>query len=107
MNYIEINKSLVPYTFEILLGQELFAFRVDYNNTGDLFTLSLSKNDEVLCSGEPIIYGVPLFENFKTRGNFPTVKITPVDESGDMCAVTFDNLSSTVFLKVTEGNTDE
>ena len=107
MNYIEINKSLVPYTFEIVLGNEVFTFRIDYNNTGDLFTVALSKNGEVICAGEPIIYNVPLFGDLKTRGNFPTVTITPIDESGSICAVTYDNLSRTVFLKVTGGDTVE
>ena len=104
MQILNINTSLVPYTFNILLNQELFEFRVDYNNTAGFFTVSLSKNGEVLCSGEPVIYGMPLFGDLKTRGNFPTVDITPMDESGAMDSVTFDNLSSLVLLKVTGGD---
>ena len=104
MEYIEINKDIIPYTFNILLGDELFDIRVDYNDTADLFTISLSKDGVILCSGEPIIYGVPLFGDLKTRGNFPKITITPIDDSGENEAVTFDNLSSTVFLVVGDEN---
>ena len=103
MNYIDINKSIVPYTFEMLLGDEVYKMRIDYNNTGAFFTLSLAKGDELICAGEPIIYGMPLFGDLKNRGGFPTVTITPIDESGSACMVTFDNLSRTVLLRVTIG----
>lgn len=107
MQVLEINKSIIPYTFHILLAGELFEFRIDYNNTGDFFTVSLSKNGETLCTGEPIIYGFPLFGDLKTRGNFPKVDITPIDKSGEMCTVTFDNLSDLVLLSVTGGDNAE
>lgn len=104
--YIEINKDLIPYTFDILLDDEVFNFRIDYNNTADLFTATLSKNGDELCI-EPIIYGIPLFNDLKTRGGFPKVTITPIDEGGEAVAVTFDNLSSTVLLSVMDGDTVE
>lgn len=102
MQYIHINKDIIPYTFDILLSDELFEFRIDYNNSCGFFTVSLSKDGETLCSGEPIVYGVPLFADLLTRGKFPKVKITPIDESKESTAVTFDNLSNTVFLQVTD-----
>lgn len=102
MQYIEINKELIPYTFSIVLNSEIFDFRVDYNNTASLFTASLWKDGQLLCNGETIIYGKELFGDIKTRGNFPKVKIIPIDESGENDSVTFDNLSETVFLSVEE-----
>ena len=107
MEYIDIEKDNIPYTFNISLNDELFEFLVDYNDTADLFTVSLSKNGKVLCSGEPIIYGVPLFKDLQTRGEFPKVTILPIDESNETTAVTFDNLSTTVFLSVTGGAKNE
>ena len=101
--HINIAKDNIPYTFNILLNQELFNFRIDYNNTADLFTVALRKNGVELCSGEPIIYGQPLFGDLVNRGDFPTVTITPIDESGGTNAVTWDNLSRTVLLNVTGG----
>lgn len=107
MYVIDINKDLVPYTFNIALDGVMYEFRIDYNNTADLFTVSLAKNGVTLCTAEPIVYGLPLFEDLKNRGNFPSVVIKPVDESGENNAVTFDNLSRTVLLQVSGGGYDE
>ena len=85
----------------------MFEMRIDYNNTANLFTVSLSKGGVTLCTGEPIIYGQPLFGDIANRGNFPKVTITPIDESGESNAVTYDNLSRTVLLKVTGGEYGE
>ena len=104
MYRLEINKNLIPYKFNILLNNELFELRVDYNNKADLFTVSLYKDNVELCVGEPIIYGMPLFGDLQNRGNFPRVVITPIDESGESNAVTYDNLSTTVFLNVSVGD---
>ena len=107
MQYLDIQKELIPYTFNILLDGELFDFRIDYNNKADFFTVSLSKNGVALCDVEPIIYGYPLFGDLKNRGDFPNVTIIPMDESRETDAVTFDNLSSTVFLVVSGGGVNE
>lgn len=107
MYVLEINKDIIPYTFNISLQNEMFEMRIDYNNTADLFTVSLSKGGVTLCTGEPIIYGQPLFGDIANRGNFPKITITPIDESGENNAVTFDNLSKTVLLRVSGGDYDE
>lgn len=95
---ITINKPLIPYTFSILLGGELFDFRVDYNETHGFFTIELSKDGEVVCSGEKIVYGKRLFEEIFEHGKFPCVDIIPYDTSNEYNEVTFDNLSETVLL---------
>lgn len=107
MYVIQINKDIIPYTFNISLADELYEMRIDYNNTGNLFTVSLAKGGVTLCTGEPIVYGQPLFKDISNRGNFPKVTITPIDESGENNAVTYDNLSTTVLLKVTGGDYGE
>lgn len=104
---IEIKKDIIPYTFNISLADEVYEMRIDYNNTADLFTVSLSKNGKMLCTGEPIIYGQSLFLDIENRGGFPKVIIFPIDESGGSNAVTFDNLSNTVLLQVYGGEDDE
>lgn len=104
MYTLAINKDLVPYKFNILLANELYEMRIGYNETADLFTVSLSKNGIELCVGEPIIYGQPLFGDLINRGEFPNCTITPIDESGATTAVSFDNLSETVLL-IVEGDT--
>lgn len=99
---ITINKDLIPYDFDILLGDENFNIRVDYNNTADLFTLTLSKDGELICI-EPIIYGHKLFSDMFQPDKYPAIDIIPLDESGQSTSVTFDNLSNTVLLIVDNG----
>lgn len=98
-NTIEINKSLIPYTFNIVLGSEEYAFRVDYNNEGGFFTVELSKNGKTLCSGEPLMYGRALFSDIKNN-NYPIVNIVPHDPAGNYSAVTYDNLCDRVLLVI-------
>ena len=107
---LEINKDLVPYEFDIALANETFRIGVEYNETASFFTLSLSKRNEgtgeydEVCAGEPIVYGVPLWNDVYRSGKFPAPIIIPYDESGASNAVTFDNLNDTVFLIVDNTN---
>ena len=99
---ITINKELIPYEFDILLADETFKMKINYNNTADLFTVSLYKDDELICV-EPIIYGVPLFKDVFQPDKYPALDIIPIDESGETTAITYDNLSDTVLLIVDNG----
>lgn len=101
---MEIEKSLIPYTFDILLSGEIFTIRVDYNKVADLIVLSLSKDGEVICSGEPLIYGVPLWKDVFVANKYPAIVIVPKDEAEEMNAVTYDNLNETVFLVIDNGS---
>jgi hypothetical protein len=97
---IVVEKALIPYSFDILLGAEWFNLEFHYNETSDVFTVTLSKNDEVLVYDEPVVYGVPLFSDVYKSGLFPALDIIPYDESGQETAVTWDNFNSTVFLTI-------
>ena len=94
---IEINKDLVPYQFNILLADEWFELYVDYNATADLFTVTIYKDDEMVCT-EPLILGVPLFNDVYQPERFPSVTLVPYGEGEN--AITFENLGETVFLTV-------
>lgn len=99
---LEVNKELLPYECNIVLGGELFNLHFGYNATAMLFTVDLySKTGELLCAGEPIIYGIPLWNDVWNTG-FPNVAIIPLDPSGESNAVTYDNLSDTVLLIITD-----
>ena len=103
---IEIDASRAPYEFDIVLADEMYKIGVEYNETGNFFTLSLSKMDAEsgefveVCAGEPIVYGVPLWNDVYRSNKFPALTIIPYDESGEANAVTFDNLGRNVFLVV-------
>ena len=98
-DYIEIKKELLPSSFNILLAAEWFELSFDYNKTGDLFTVALYKDDE-LISAEPLILGVPLFKDVYQPGKFPAITLIPYG-TGEQ-AVTFENLGETVFLTVAD-----
>ena len=102
---ININKSLIPYTFDIELAGEIFTLRIDYNDTGEFFTVGLSKEKKQICAGEPIIYGTPLFRDIYVAGLFPAVDIIPLSPSNKYNAVTFHNLSETVLLIIDNDST--
>ena len=98
-----INKKLIPYRFNIILSGEVFEIGVKYNEYADLFTVSLSKDKELICAGEPIIYGLPLFGDTYVGGKYPALRIVPYDESNENKEVTWDNFGETVFLVIDNG----
>ena len=105
---ILITKENVPYNFNILLADELFNIGVSYNEKNDFFTVRLIKDYEVICEGDPIVYGMPLFGDVYIAGKYPAIDIIPIDESGEQDSVTFANLGETVCLTIDNaGDEDE
>lgn len=106
---IIITKSLIPYNFDILLADELFTIGIDYNKKHDFFTVSLSKDDEIICEGEPLVYGMPLFRDMYIAGKYPAIDIIPLDISGEQKDITFENLGEIIFLAIDNigGGSDE
>ena len=101
---VSLNTDLIPYSFNILLGGEVFTFRVDYNDTGKFFTVELIKDNETVCAGEPLIFGRPLFKDVYISGKYPAIDIIPYATDGTFNAVTWDNISQgTVRLLIDEG----
>lgn len=97
--YIEIKKSLIPYDFDISIAGKMFNIKVNYNKTADMFTVRLSKvGGEVICAGEPLVYGMPLWRDVWRQGEYPQFDVVPYDESNEKTKVTWDNLNETVFL---------
>ena len=104
---LEIQKDLVPYECSILLAGELFGLQFNYNATADLFTVDLYRDGELICAGEPIVYGIPLWKDVYKAGVFPAVEIIPIDPSGENNTVTWDNLGETVLLIIDNGEDEE
>lgn len=102
---IIVDKTIMPCTFDILLGDELFNLTVSHNKTHDFFTVALKKDGETICEGEPVVYGFPLFADFYQPGLYPAIDIVAFDQSGKENAVTFQTFGETVFLTV--DNNDE
>lgn len=106
MEVLEVKKDLLPYECSIQLAGEIFGLQFNYNATADLFTVDLYKDGELLCAGEPIIYGIPLWHDVYKADSFPALGIIPIDLSGEYNVVTFDNLSNTVLLLIDDGSWD-
>lgn len=104
-DYIEINKELVPYQFNILLADEWFGLYISYNKTADMFTVGLYKDDELIAS-EPLILGEPLFRDIFQPDRFPAIVLVPYDPSGNAKKVTFENLGESVFLTIDDEGDD-
>lgn len=104
---IEIEKSELPCSYDIILGAEEFRFLIKYNSECDLFTCTLSKDGAILVHDEPIIYGVPLFQDVYDSDTFPCVDIVPLDESGEENEVNYDNIGETVFLTIDDEGDEE
>lgn len=103
MDFLEVKKDLLPYECTIQLAGEVFGLQFNYNATADLFTVDLYKDGELICAGEPIVYGIPLWSDVYKADSFPACDIVPRDPSGERTAVTFDNLSDTVLLVIEDG----
>lgn len=106
MEILEINKELLPYVCTILLADEQYELHFSHNASADLFTVDLYREGELICAGEPIVYGVPLWHDVYKAETFPALNIVPRDLSGENSVVTFDNLGDTVLLIVDEGEGD-
>lgn len=97
MEYIDINKSLIPYSFDITLVGETYTFEVNYNSKYDFFTIDLLKNNEVIVLGEKLIYGKPLFTSSQHK-DIPKIDLLPYDLSDNTERITFNNMNESVFL---------
>jgi len=100
--FIPIQKSLIPYQFNIQLGGKTFIFDIRYNAQGDFFTVDLYHNGELLVAAEKIVYGRLLFVNQQHLG-VPTVPIIPYDLAMNEDRVNWDNFNDTVFLWLPNG----
>lgn len=96
-DYIEINKELIPYQFNILLAGEWFELMIDYNKTADMFTVTLYKDDE-LISAEPLVLNTPMFQDVYQPKRFPAITLVPY--SATERVITHENLGKSVWLTI-------
>lgn len=99
MNYIEIEKDLIPYRFTVDIGVEEYEIEVGYNQRFDFFTVDLYLGNEALAVGEKLILNRPLFNDINDR-RFPPLQLVPRDRSGMVDRITYDNMGETVLLYV-------
>ena len=103
VEYIPIDASKVPYTFSVKLGDRTYTLTVRYNDAGGFFTIDLAvmATGEVLCYGDPVRYGRPMFRSVEDD-RYPIPVIIPFCLTGEEDEVTFDNFGRTVQLYLHE-----
>ena len=97
MKYIEIEKDLIPYRFEMVFNNNTYILEINYNNKFDFFTLDLYRDKEIIFLREKIVYAKPIFISKKYSKDIDAV-IYPYDLSEKANRVTWDNLEETVFM---------
>lgn len=100
---IKVQKELIPYKCDIVLAGALFTLQFNYNSTADLITVDLYKGGSLVCAGEPLVYGIPLWKDVYVSGKFPALDIVPIDLSGESQKVTYKNLGESVLLIIDNG----
>jgi len=113
LKYIDIDKSSVPYEFDIQIAGTTYKFNINYNMQHDFFTvdLYLKSTGAALVFGEKVVYGRLLFGAYVdfinnrfsivTRTpNHPKAMIFARDLSDNEKRVTFDNMGNSVLLYV-------
>lgn len=106
MEYIDVDKALIPYFFEIDIKNEIYKIKIDYNNRHDFFTVDLFKDEKVIIVGEKLVYGKPLFLS-STYEKIPSTPIVPLDLTNQTNKITFENLNEQVFLFLIEEDGDD
>lgn len=97
MDILQIDKALIPYSFDIQLDGTTYDLTIRYNAEYDFFTMDIAKDEMEILNGEKIVYGRPLFEAHRHL-DLPTVLILPVDMSEEQTRAGYEQLSDTVFL---------
>lgn len=103
VEYIPLDASKIPYTFSIKLGDRTYTLTVKYNDPGGFYTVDLAimATGEVLCYGEPIRYGQPMFSGIEDA-RYPIPVIVPFCLTGEVSEVTKENLGVNVQLYLHE-----
>ncbi|UHA71938.1 phage baseplate plug family protein [Paenibacillus sp. 481] len=100
MAILTIDKELIPYSFDIEIGQRLYTMELRYNARHDYFTVDLSGEHGPLVLGAKLNWGVPLFDNLETA-DFPNEPIIAEGIDGHE-RISWDALGETVQLRVGE-----
>lgn len=103
--YIDIDKTAIPYDIEMELSGEIYKLEFSYNRQFDFFTVDLFKNGVALVIGEKLILNRQLWRN-NVDNDLPKIQLIPKDRAGVASRITYENLNETVFLYMIEGDSD-
>ncbi len=110
VDIIDINKDLIPYSFNILLDKT-YKLGIKYNEYNDTVLVDLfdEEGNEVYLN-ETMTYSMPLWWyqlediNGNRNVNFPDKYLIPLSVDGVERLVNFENLQDKIVLVVTDRN---
>lgn len=106
MDTLNVKKNLVPYKFKIPFTERTYEMEVRYNLEHDYFTVDLLWQGKPIVLGEKVVYGSQMFGDFQYLP-IPRVSMIPVDPSGQLNRITFQNLGEETFIFILkEGDLD-
>lgn len=106
-DYIDIDKTQLPFRFEFDSEDDSYFIDIVYNETFDFFTATLYDiMGNVLVAGEKLVLNMPLFSEINDPEGMPAEGLIPFDESGQAQRVTWDNFGVTVFLCIDDLSDD-
>lgn len=79
--WIPVDVDDLPDIFDIDLAGETYTFRIDYNQVADYYTITISHDDSVVVSQEPLLLGQRIGASLPGT-NLPAVDLRVMDESG-------------------------
>lgn len=104
MKVLYVDKQQMPLSMLIIIEGEQYRLRWRYNYYYDFFTIDVYKDEEMLIAGEKIVLNKPLFTS--TKYLFEKTYFTPLDLSGQIQRITYDNFNTEVLLYVTNLDDD-
>ena len=102
----EIDVDNIPQVFSTNFGNEEVNIGINYNTTGDFYTVDLfDMQNNPIVTGEKLIYGKRLWRNY-VDNRIPAVDLVPLDESGKSNICNRETFGKTVFLFIDTVVTD-
>lgn len=108
---IPIDKMVLPERFDIDLADEPFTMQVNYNETGDFFTVDLyttgeNGEDVEFVMGEKLVLGRALWADVP-RVDLPAPTLIPLDIGMKEKRVSYENFGESVFLYIADGSGED
>lgn len=97
--YLPVERAFIPYITDIRVDGITYRWIFEYNADGDFFVLQLERENDILVSGEKIVYGNELFRAHWDE-RYPITPIVPLDLSGEETEAGWEQLGTTVFLYI-------
>lgn len=80
-NYIPVDVNNMPDIFDISLANDVFTFRIDYNEVADYYTVTIWRNGKRLLTQEPLLLGQLVGIDIPNP-ELPRIDIRTMDETG-------------------------